>query len=201
MIFVVDWRGDTGSRFYHLQHTNPQLLDFIHSGLDQNRFYEHHQWKTFGSTSVSKCAQLCLKQAACDIFYHQGDTNNCFVYPHITLKDKSWSQYLFPIDPMYKNNIYVLQCSTATQNVMSPDPLVLRNVDEWSFHGEKFEAHRYVDIENKIQLLTTSVYELKASETLAISYVVDEDKLPLSIDNEFLTSFPQVCTCTNMYRL
>ena len=175
-----------------MKNTNPLLEDFIHSGLNQDSFYKTgmHQIE---KTSAYECAQLCLKQSSCDMFLHRNDNNNCLFYPHISLKDKPWGSFIISdVPPSYDNHVFVLQCSLASENVLAPDPLLLKNFDHWNFEGKDLQSLRIGSVEEKFQLLSSTVHKLEASQNLAISVTVQEGDLPLGINNEFLSVFPQV---------
>ena len=196
---IFSWLKFENTRFQHwtsqyeqLKNTNPLLEDFIHSGLDEGNFYKTDLYEK-EKTSTYECAQLCLQQSSCDMFLIQGDINKCLFYPHISLKDKPWGRFIISdMAPIYDNHVYVLQCALASENVLSPDPLMINNFDRWNFEGKDLQAKGFGSIEEKFQLLSSNVHRLEASQSLAISVTIQEGDLPLGINNEFLTIFPQV---------
>ena len=183
------------SKYLRLQHTYPLLSDFLHSGIGGQELYkERLLW--FENTSPYTCSQICLQQSSCDMFYHQSDINKCFLFPHISLKDKTWSQYTFPIDPQWRNFLYILQCSLSTENALLPDPLSTKNFDNWTFQGQELKADVISSLTNKLQTLNPSVYGIFVQKDITMSTTITETSLPLGLDNEFLTAFPQVRICT-----
>ena len=182
-------------KYSRLRDTYPLLLDFIHSDIGGQELYkERLLW--LDNTSPYKCSQICLQQSSCDMFYHMSDINKCVLFPHISLKDKIWSQYTFPVAPQWRNFIYILQCSLSSENALSPDPIFTKNFENWTFDGQELQARRmtfYPKYVNRFEtLIPTSVYTIFAEKDLAISTTISEKGLPLGIDNEFLAAFPQV---------
>ena len=190
-IIYNDVNAQWYSKYLRLQYTYPLLSDFVHSGIGGTQLYkERVLW--FENTSPYICSQICLQQSSCDMFYHQSDINRCMLFPHISLKDKTWSQYIFPLDPQWRNFLYILQCSLSTENALLPDSLSNKNFDNWTFEGKELKAYKIHKLVNKFQTLALSELGVFAKKDITFSTTVTENSLSLGLDNEFLTAFPQV---------
>ena len=192
---LVNSHGDY-YKYLRLQYTYPLLSDFIHSDIGTNQLYkERLLW--FENKTPYACAQICLRQSSCDMFYHQSDINKCMLFPHISLKDKTWSQSTFAMPPQYRNAIYILQCSLSTEDVLAPDPMTTKSFENWTIgRNQSSKIHRILFPENRLSILSSSNYVMSGKEGTKMSTTITENSLPLGMDNEFLKSFPQVCVQT-----
>ena len=84
--------------------------------------------------SLPLCAHFCYSGSGCDMFDYDSDSNECNFLPHSDLKGRHWFEYAVKSADVNRA-IYVLQCSTARENVLSNSDLNLDDLEHWQVNS------------------------------------------------------------------
>ena len=147
--------------------------------------------------SVHDCSRKCLTMSACDMFEYKSDKKQCRMFPYLSLKDESWHH--FAKSGGRDRSIFVLQCSTALEDLMVGNDFEpgTSQKGKWKFHGDTAEAIQHDYLEESLDLLSSAQYFLRVSSDgitnnrMGMETTITEADLPLGMNNNFLGKFPQ----------
>ena len=177
----------------------PSLEETIHSGLDSHDLHiKRNALEIMEVNSVHDCSRKCLTMSACDMFEYNYDLKQCRMFPYLSLKDESWHHFAKSVSK--DKSIFVLQCSTALEDLMVGNDFKpgTSQVGKWKFHADTTEAMQHEYVEESLDLLSSAQYFLRVSSNgidnsqMGMETAITEADLPLGINNNFLTTFPQI---------
>ena len=184
------------SKLEDLQLGKSSLEEILHSGQERNDLDMRNSLETFDVNSIHDCTRKCLTMSACDMIEHNFDRKHCRMFPYLSLKDELWHSFAKSNPDHY---IFVLQCSTALEDLMIGNDFEPETTQEsrWTFDGDTREAIMHEHVEETLDLLSSARYFLRissqgiTSSQMGMKTTISESDLPLGMNNDFLTSFPQ----------
>jgi hypothetical protein len=144
---------------------------------------------TQDNMTAMQCANNCISGSGCDMFEFNPRTQSCIWSPHLALKSHPWESFVVK-DEQEGSSVFVLQCSTAIENIMVNDHSM--DYDGGQLLTKKADFLTALHVISAIQRTKYIIYGNCAKLRAIATGILFNISLPVSMGESYIKAFEPV---------